>query len=64
MFERDIRKLCSAMHNWPKRCVILGAEGEQWPLIEGVGHNVLRRQGNCCSLARNLCLMVCSSCTA
>eukprot|EP00969_Alexandrium_andersonii_P260968 11537802-Alexandrium_andersonii.AAC.1 len=29
------------MRQWPKRCVILGAEGYQWPFMRGVGHNVL-----------------------
>eukprot|EP00969_Alexandrium_andersonii_P041764 1831665-Alexandrium_andersonii.AAC.1 len=29
------------MRQWPKRCVILGAEGSQWPFMEGRGHNKL-----------------------
>eukprot|EP00969_Alexandrium_andersonii_P274776 12144553-Alexandrium_andersonii.AAC.1 len=30
------------MRNWPKHCVILGAEGSQWPFMMGKGHNALR----------------------
>eukprot|EP00969_Alexandrium_andersonii_P310361 13715198-Alexandrium_andersonii.AAC.1 len=29
------------MRNWPQRCVILGAEGSQWPFMKGVGHGIL-----------------------
>eukprot|EP00969_Alexandrium_andersonii_P065808 2901703-Alexandrium_andersonii.AAC.1 len=30
------------MRNWPMRCVILGAEGSQWPFMLGVGRNTLK----------------------
>eukprot|EP00969_Alexandrium_andersonii_P238954 10548163-Alexandrium_andersonii.AAC.1 len=39
----DIAELCSVMRQWPKRCVILGAEGVQWPFMHGRGHNTLRK---------------------
>eukprot|EP00969_Alexandrium_andersonii_P326687 14435430-Alexandrium_andersonii.AAC.1 len=29
------------MKNWPKRCVLLGAEGPQWPFMRGVGYDAL-----------------------
>eukprot|EP00969_Alexandrium_andersonii_P327496 14472184-Alexandrium_andersonii.AAC.1 len=38
----NITELCEAIRNWPKRCVILGAEGAQWPFTKGKGHNILR----------------------
>eukprot|EP00969_Alexandrium_andersonii_P080841 3564160-Alexandrium_andersonii.AAC.1 len=41
-FMSKIIELCDAMRNWPKRCVILGAEGSQWPFMMGKGHNTLR----------------------
>eukprot|EP00969_Alexandrium_andersonii_P119287 5273811-Alexandrium_andersonii.AAC.1 len=34
-FMQQITELCDAMRNWPKRCVILGAEGSQWPFMLG-----------------------------
>eukprot|EP00969_Alexandrium_andersonii_P104813 4624555-Alexandrium_andersonii.AAC.1 len=41
-FMKQISELCEAMRNWPKRCVILGADGNQWPFMLGVGHNTLK----------------------
>eukprot|EP00969_Alexandrium_andersonii_P042196 1850924-Alexandrium_andersonii.AAC.1 len=32
---QQINELCDAMRNWPKRCVILGADGSQWPFMLG-----------------------------
>eukprot|EP00969_Alexandrium_andersonii_P129707 5733210-Alexandrium_andersonii.AAC.1 len=34
-FMARITELCEVMRNWPKRCVILGAEGAQWPFMKG-----------------------------
>eukprot|EP00969_Alexandrium_andersonii_P112278 4960103-Alexandrium_andersonii.AAC.1 len=41
MFTQQIRNLAAAMGNWPKPCVILGAEGSQWPFTKVVGHATL-----------------------
>eukprot|EP00969_Alexandrium_andersonii_P198628 8771965-Alexandrium_andersonii.AAC.1 len=32
-FMQQISELCDALKNWPKRCVLLGAEGSQWPFM-------------------------------
>eukprot|EP00969_Alexandrium_andersonii_P319029 14093554-Alexandrium_andersonii.AAC.1 len=37
----QITELCQVMRQWPKQYVILGAEGSQWPFMEGKGHNKL-----------------------
>eukprot|EP00969_Alexandrium_andersonii_P199190 8795902-Alexandrium_andersonii.AAC.1 len=34
-FMESITEFCNAIRNWPKRCVILGAEGSQWPFMMG-----------------------------
>eukprot|EP00969_Alexandrium_andersonii_P084315 3719569-Alexandrium_andersonii.AAC.1 len=34
-FMTKITELCEVMRNWPRRCVILGAEGAQWPFMKG-----------------------------
>eukprot|EP00969_Alexandrium_andersonii_P345653 15278037-Alexandrium_andersonii.AAC.1 len=40
------------MRNWPKRCVILGADGSQWPFMKGVGRGALSAHLN--SIGRTL----------
>eukprot|EP00969_Alexandrium_andersonii_P222864 9843453-Alexandrium_andersonii.AAC.1 len=46
MFAQSLGRLCAATRNWPKRCVVLGAEGSQWPFMKGVGHGALSGQVN------------------
>eukprot|EP00969_Alexandrium_andersonii_P131473 5813746-Alexandrium_andersonii.AAC.1 len=41
MREANIERLRNLLRNWPKRCVILGADGDQWPFMKGTGHDRL-----------------------
>eukprot|EP00969_Alexandrium_andersonii_P018815 821292-Alexandrium_andersonii.AAC.1 len=36
LFVHQIEGFCTALKNWPKRRVLLGAEGSQWPFMRGV----------------------------
>eukprot|EP00969_Alexandrium_andersonii_P241374 10658206-Alexandrium_andersonii.AAC.1 len=46
LFTQPIEQLCAAVEFWPERCVILGAEGSQWPFMRGVGYNTFKRHLN------------------
>eukprot|EP00969_Alexandrium_andersonii_P010290 448905-Alexandrium_andersonii.AAC.1 len=35
LFLQQIQRLSAVVKHWPKRCVILGAEGSQWPFTKG-----------------------------